>query len=252
MNTEYAEPMNFLLLHGRSHKGACYDYTAEYLLENGHAVYNPDLPISGEGHTYDTQAELAASIVRGLRNVVVAAHSRAGNVGPRVINRLMAMGHEDNVLCLDYICPSIPYALSQQHLAEYEPEKYHAGYMDTILDLSNGLTLLNPLTAPNFLYNNCPPERLEAAITDLRPHNIEDENVAPLSSHPAIPTNVYIGARDRVLSPSHIAFRSWNALGVEPQVRNWDHTPQYSYPEELARELMWTGAVALKERQEVQ
>lgn len=244
--------MNFLLLHGRGHRGSCYDYTeAAIKADNpGHGVFAPDLEISTEGKNFDTHAQQGIDAIDGLPRLVVGVHSRAGNIGPRIVNKLIELGRADDVLCLVYFCPSIPYAINQQHLAENEPPKYLDIYKDTIVDLSSSLTIFNPDRARQTLYNDCPAGRLDRAIDALRPHNIEDENVLPIMTHPDVPTHVYIGLHDRALNPNHIAYRSINALNVEPKTRRWDHTPQYSYPEELAQELIWCGRLAIKARQE--
>ena len=99
-----------------------------------------------------------------------------------------------------------------------------------------GKNRMNDDVALEFLYHDCPPERVDWALStrvDFYARRAMGE-LCPLTTWPCIPTTYIVCADDRTTSADwqRRAAREW--LGVEPIELPGGHCPHVSRPEALA------------------
>ena len=99
-----------------------------------------------------------------------------------------------------------------------------------------GKNPMNDNVALEFLYHDCPPERVDWALSTRLDFYAKRamEEPCPLTTWPSIPTTYIVCADDRTTSADwqRRAAREW--LGVEPIELPGGHCPHVSRPEALA------------------
>jgi hypothetical protein len=94
--------------------------------------------------------------------------------------------------------------------------------------------------AVEFVYHDCPPDRLEWVLsTRLVFYNkMALEEPCPLRGWPQIPSSYIMCADDRTITPAWQRKAARELLGVEPIELPGGHCPHASRPEELADTLV--------------
>jgi pimeloyl-ACP methyl ester carboxylesterase len=99
-----------------------------------------------------------------------------------------------------------------------------------------GKNTMEDNVALEFVFHDCPPERLEWALSTRVWFYAKRamEEPCPLRAWPAVPTTYIVCAADRTITPAwqRRAARDW--LGVEPVELLSGHCPNVSQPELLA------------------
>lgn len=230
----------FGLLHGSWHGAWCWDELEPRLLFGGYQAVPIELPNDTPGSTFEQCAEEAAYILNETvpgREVILVAHSRAANIAPRMIERVMARH-------IVYLCGSFEPATL--HSFDYErhvtmmPPKYSEAMCSAFEPDAWGMSTFNQDSAIDLFFHDCPTDIQQSATSQLG-WQYKSSEEAPLARWPdhAITPQTYIMATDdRVISPA------WSRYVVEEMLQiplieiDSGHSPFYSQPDKLAAVLI--------------
>jgi len=227
----------FVLVHGAWHGAWCWERVAALLRETGHRVFAPDLP----GHGADATPAWRVTLGRYARRVREAARESGGraiavghSMGGVVITQ--AAAQEPSLFAgLVYLCAFVPEP--GESLMTLARQDRDAKLRDAMV---NGIThsTVMPGRAADIFYGACSADAASAAVARLGPQ-------------PSLPAFQRV-AKPRGPQPprAYIECTDDRAIGValQRQMREragitrvatlaTDHSPFFSTPEALAKEL---------------
>ncbi|HSD25317.1 MAG TPA: alpha/beta hydrolase [Solirubrobacterales bacterium] len=212
----------FCLIHGAWHGPSCWDQLVPPLVERGHGVVVPDLPLHDPEAGYDERIRPAVEDLKHIdAPVVIVGHSQG-----TAYSSLLAAVRPDSVLV--HLCP---------RLGGFEPPPgapapFREGFPFPP-DRPDGTSVWDERAALDAMYPRLPPATAAALARRLRPMAMPDDPY-PLHSHPDNPTVVIYAAEDEFFEPAWERFMSRRLVGVEPIEIPGGHFPMAEDPEALA------------------
>ena len=225
---------SYCLIHSSGQGPEGWKLLVDELERRGHHVLTPALDVShaaDEGLVYHAETVVEALKRSGLQpsEVVGVAHSAGGMYLPLVADRWPLRR-------MVFLAALIPRpGLSVMDQCRADPSIFNPAWI--------GKNPMEDEVALEFVFHDCPPERLDWAMsTRVLFHAIRAmEEPCPLSAWPAVPTTYIVCAHDRTITPEwqRRAAREW--LRVEPIELPGGHCPNVSRPEMLAEVLDQLG-----------
>lgn len=220
----------FCLMHSSGQGPAGWKLLIDELEQRGHHALTPafHLDRTDEGLRFHAETIVEALNVSGLNpaEVVCVAHSAAGMYLPLVAERWRPR----QMVFLAAVVPRPGISFREQF--QTDPTFFNPAWI--------GKNPLDEAVAREFIFHDCPPERLEWALSTrvLFYAKRAMEEPCPLTIWPQVPTSYIVCAEDRTITPvwQRKAAREW--LGVEPIELPGGHAPNVSRPEALADVLM--------------
>lgn len=220
---------SYCLIHGSGQGPEGWKLLAEELERRGHRVLTPAFDLSRPD---DPLAWHAGTIVDALERsgekpeeVVCVAHSASGMYLPLIADRWRPR----RMVFLAALIPRPGTSIVEQFRAD--PSMFNPEWV--------GQNPTDDRVAVDFVFHDCPPERLEWALSTRIYFYARRalEEPCPLRTWPSIPSAYVACADDRTIAPAwqRRAAREW--LNVEATVLPGGHCPHVSRPEELARVL---------------
>jgi len=215
----------FGLVHGAWHAASCWEMLIEQLGALGGNAIAMDLPIGDPGATTSDYADVVVTALEGApADIVLVGHSLGAVVAPLVADRRPVGG-------LIYLCPVIrPPVRSACH-----------GRSSVIIHTTqrgDGTTELDPISARDVLYHDCPPEVAEWAVARLRAQRMLFDEVSPARAWPDLPTWVIGTSDDRAIDVENMVSQTRIQLGEVVHFLPGGHSPFLSRPKELAELMM--------------
>ena len=216
----------FCLIHGSGQGPEGWKLLVHELEQRGHSVLTPafHLDRTDEGAAWhaDTLAEALKSSGHEPADVVCVAHSASGMYLPLVAERWLPR----RMVFLAALIPRPGISIIDQHRAD--PSMFNPAWV--------GQNPMDDEVALEFVFHDCPPSRLEWALSTriyfYAKRTIEEP--CPLTTWPPVPATYVVCAEDRTITPAwqRRAAREW--LGVEPVELPGGHCPHVSQPGVLA------------------
>jgi pimeloyl-ACP methyl ester carboxylesterase len=221
------EPMTtFCLIHGSGQGPQGWKLLVEELERRGHRALTPafDLSRTGEGAAWhaETLVEALKSCGQEPAEVVCVAHSASGMYLPLVAERWRPR----RMVFLAAVVPRPGISIIEQFRAD--PSMFNPAWV--------GQNPMDDRVALEFVFHDCPPARLEWALSTrvyfYAKRAIEEP--CPLAAWPSVSASYIACADDRTLAPAwqRMVAREW--LAVEPVVLPGGHCPHVGRPEALA------------------
>jgi pimeloyl-ACP methyl ester carboxylesterase len=216
----------FFLIHGSGQGPAGWKLLVDQLEGRGHRVLTPALDVTraDESLAWHTATLVEALDRSGVppSELVMLAHSAGGMYLPLVAERRRPR----RMVFLAAAIPRPGVSLRQQFRAD--PSMMNPAWV--------GQNPMDDKIALEFVFHDCPPERLEWALSTrvfFYARRAMDEP-CPLRSWPAVPASYIVCAEDRTITPTwqRRAAREW--LGISPVELPGGHSPHVSRPERLA------------------
>jgi pimeloyl-ACP methyl ester carboxylesterase len=214
---------SFCLVHGSTQSPQGWDLLVSELESRGHHSICVDLPANEPQASATRYAAVIGRALNGESNAIVVAHSASGLFLPLVpdyapVGRLVYLGA---VLPL----PGASFFSQFQN----NPGMYRPGFAgkDPTKD---------PAIAREYLFHDCPPERLEWALSTLRLMFAKQAilEVSPLEKWPDVPSSYISCTEDRALDPAWWERASEERLHTRSIRIEASHAPHVSRPVELA------------------
>ena len=219
----------FGLVHGAWHAASCWDMLIEQLDALGGNAMAMDLPISDPRATASDYADVVVTALEGApADTVLLGHSLGAAVAHLVAGRRPIGG-------LIYLCPVLG---PPDRLASH-------GRPPMIIPATrraDGTTELDPASARDMLYHDCPPEVAAWAVARLRSQRMLFDEVPPARKWPDLPAWVIGTSDDRAIDPENLMSQARIQLGEVVHFLPGGHSPFLSRPAELAKLMM--GLVA--------
>jgi hypothetical protein len=201
----------------------------EELERRGDSVLTPAFDVSrtDEGLVYHAETIVNALRGSGFRpgDVVLVAHSAAGMYLPLVAERWPPR----RMVFLAAVVPRPGLSFADQFRAD--PAMFNPAW--------TGKNPAGDDVALEFLFHDCPPDRLDWALSTrvLFYAKRAIQEPCPLKVWPSVPAVYIVCAEDRTITPAwqRKAAREW--LGVEPIELPGGHAPNVGRPEVLAEVL---------------
>jgi pimeloyl-ACP methyl ester carboxylesterase len=230
----------FILVHGASHGGWCWEKVQPLLEAHGHKVCAPDLPGLGKDHTPPANVTLADNVEKISRlldkmeePVVLVGHALGG-----VTISQTAEARRRKIKALVYVCGLMPPSgMASRELTAGDPDMLFRRSREVSPD---GLTYtFARATLPTLFYEDVSPEDRYRAMERLRPQPIS------ISTTPLTLTDERYGSVPRW----YIECTYDNSVRIARQramvktlpckviTMECGHTPFYSQPEELVGHL---------------
>jgi hypothetical protein len=192
----------------------------------GHQVFTPAMRFEETGAGAAAHAEWLVEEIRSadpaLGDLVCVAHSASGMYLPLVAERLSPR----LMVFLAALIPRPGVSIVEQHRAD--PSMFNPEWI--------GKNSMVDEVALHFVYHDCPPGRLQWALSTRKVFYAKRamEEPCPLAVWPDVPAAYIVCTDDRILSPAwqRRASREW--LGVEGVEIPGGHCPYVSRPEHLA------------------
>jgi len=229
---------HFILIHGASHGGWCWEKVTPLLKAHGHSVVAPDLPGSGEDRTPLNQIDLPAYVKRVL-TAVDAAPSKPVLVGHSMGGVSITEAGEarsDKIGCLVFLTAMMPgNGQFAREISAREPDSLLSRSLEIAQD---GLSYTyKRANVPTLFYNDCTPEDMYSATKRLRimPRNVTMTPVATTAERYGSLKRVYIECTlDRAI-PINLQRYMQRALPPDRVITmETGHSPFLSAPDELA------------------
>ena len=219
----------FFLIHSSGQGPEGYRLLVEQLERRGHRMHVPPLDVdrADESLTWHAEELVKALDRSGIdpSKVVMVAHSAGGMYLPVVAERRPPA----RMVFLAAAVPRPGVSLREQFRSD--PSMMNPAWV--------GQNPTDDQVALDFVFHDCPPERLEWALSTrvLFYARRAMEEPCPLMAWPAVPASYIVCAEDRTITPAwqRRAAREW--LGVEPIELPGGHSPNVSRPELLAEVL---------------
>ncbi len=216
----------FCLIHSSGQGPDGWKLLVQELERRGHRALTPALRVdrSDEGLAWHAETVVEALERFGLPSteVVCVAHSASGMYLPLVADRWPPR----RMVFLAAAVPRPGRSAMDQFRAD--PSMFNPAWI--------GKNTMEDNVALEFVFHDCPPERLDWALSTRVWFYAKRamEEPCPLSAWPAVPTSYIVCAEDRTITPAwqRRAAREW--LGVEPVELPSGHCPHVSQPELLA------------------
>lgn len=224
----------FLLLHGGQHGGWCWQRVERLLQDAGHRTFAPDLPMANaDAGARDWACHAASDVARGVRGVVVVAHSLSGLALPLVPEFLPV----ERLVALSALLP--------------QPNMSFAEYSATA-DGADALLLQSTPAGPgeevrgagttwdtyrDFYVHDCTEEDGRWAWEQLGPRSLTPLlEAATIAAWPSVPTTSIVMSGDRIVNPSW-SRRTAQKIGANVIELEGGHSPFLANPERLAKTL---------------
>jgi pimeloyl-ACP methyl ester carboxylesterase len=219
----------FFLIHSSGQGPEGWKLLRLELEQRGHHVLTPALHLdrTEEGAAWhaDTLVEVLKGSGHDPADVVCVAHSASGMYLPLVGERWRPR----RMVFLAAVVPRPGISILDQFRAD--PSMLNPAWV--------GKNPLEDAVALEFCFHDCPPSRLEWALSTRIYFYAKRamEEACPLTSWPAVPASYIACAEDRTITPGwqRRTAREW--LGVEAVELASGHCPNVSRPEELAEVL---------------
>ena len=216
----------FCLMHSSGQGPSGWKLLTEELAARGHDTITPAFRASesdkgAEWHAHALVEELRQTGHRPS-DVVCVAHSAGGMFLPV----LASIWPPRQMVFLAALVPRPGISIIDQFRAD--PSMFNAAWV--------GKDPLNDDIALEFIYHDCPPDRVEWALSTRRGFYARRamEEPCPLTVWPSVPSAYIVCRDDRTISPAwqRMAAREW--LGVAPVELPGGHCPNVSRPDALA------------------
>jgi pimeloyl-ACP methyl ester carboxylesterase len=216
----------FFLIHSSGQGPEGYRLLKEELEVRGHRFLAPAMDVN---RADESLAWHAGTLVRALdrsgvppSEVVLVAHSAGGMYLPLVAERRPPR----RMVFLAAAIPRPGVSLREQFQAD--PSMMNPAWV--------GQNPMDEKVAIDFVFHDCPAERLEWALSTrvlFYARRAMDEP-CPLRAWPAVPASYIVCAEDRTITPAWQRRAARELLGVEPIELPGGHSPNVSRPELLA------------------
>jgi pimeloyl-ACP methyl ester carboxylesterase len=241
---------HFILIHGASHGGWCWEKVVPLLKQHGHTVVTPDMPGGGADQTPTHKIDLPLYAKRVI-DLIDAAPSKPVLVGHSMGGISIteaAEARSDKIACLVFLCALMP--VNGQYAREITARE-PGSLVARSLEMSNdGLTYTyKKSNIPTLFYNDCTPEDIFRATERLRPmpRAIAMTAVHHSPEHYGKVKRVYIECtRDQAIT---IELQRYMVKTLPPNkviAMETGHSPFISAPEALAKNFediaTWAGA----------
>ena len=217
----------FGLVHGAYHGGACWDLLGRELTARGHEAIAMDLPCDDPDAGIEAYASAVLDALSDAPDdVVVVGHSMGGLTIPIVAARrpvarlvfLAALVPEPGKNLGDVLRPG-----------DINPEMTTAG-----VDNGNGTASMPADAARRLFYEDCAPDLVEWAVSELRPQGWKASgDPLPLSTWPDVPCTYIACTDDRTLTIGYQRELA-KAHGMDLIEIPGSHSPFVARPAELA------------------
>jgi pimeloyl-ACP methyl ester carboxylesterase len=216
----------YCLIHSSGQGPDGWKLVVQELERRGHRVLTPAFCVdrSDEGQLWHTQTLVDAFERSGLppRDVIWVAHSAGGMYLPLVAERWPTRR-------MVFLAAAVPRpGVSMRDVFRSDPSMFNPAWI--------GQNPMDEGVALEFVFHDCPPERLDWALSTRVYFYAKRamEEPCPLSSWPAVPASYIVCTDDRTITPAwqRKVAREW--LGVEPIEIPGGHCPNVSRPEVLA------------------
>ncbi|MBI1765876.1 MAG: alpha/beta hydrolase [Acidobacteria bacterium] len=219
-------PTTFCLMHSSGQGPAGWQLLVDELERRGHRALTPAFRLD---KTDEGLAFHAETIVQALNDaghdpadVVCVAHSAAGMYLPLVVERWRPR----RMVFLAALVPRPGLSVREQF--QSDPTMFNPAWVGQNPNDDN--------VALEFVFHDCPPERLEWAMSTRVFFYAKRAmgEPCPLTAWPQVPASYIVCTEDRTITPAwqRKAAREW--LGVEPIEIPGGHCPNVSRPELLA------------------
>lgn len=240
---------HFILIHGASHGGWCWDKVVKLLEADGHSVVAPDLPGAGNDRTHLSDIDLPLYVKRVVAAIdaapakpVLVGHSMGG-----VSITEAAEARADKLACLVFLTAMMP--ANGQYAREISA-RLPGSLLSRSLELANdGISYTyKKANAPTLFYNDCSPEDAYAAMQRLRPmpRNVTMTPVHTTAGRFGRVKRVYIECTLDQAIPLELQRSMEKALPPDRTIiMQTGHSPFLSAPAELTSHLediaSWAG-----------
>jgi pimeloyl-ACP methyl ester carboxylesterase len=219
--------MTFWLIHGAWHDEACWQWLSPVLVEAGHEVVTPRLPIDDAEMQLADYADAVLAQVGVVASPVIVGHSMSSDVAAILGGRVEGAR-------VVYLCPRM--AIFEPR--DGEPETFWETSFDGVVEDSAGRSFWPIDAAVKGLYRAIDPEIAEGLARRLRPQANARQVAAPISRVPRVPSTFIYSVGDEIFPPEWSRWAAQNLVGVEPIEMAGGHFPMVERPAELAALLL--------------
>jgi pimeloyl-ACP methyl ester carboxylesterase len=216
----------YCLIHGSGQGPDGWKLLVHELEWRGHRVLTPAFQVSktDEGLAWHAETIVQALDHSSLKpaDVVCVAHSASGMYLPLIADRWSPR----RMVFLAALVPRPGMSIIEQFRAD--PSMFNPAWV--------GQNPLEDKVALDFVFHDCPSERLEWALSTRIMFYAKRaiEEPCPLRAWPAVPSAYVVCADDRTIMPAWQRKAARELLGVEPVELPGGHSPHVSRPEALA------------------
>ena len=216
----------YCLIHGSGQGPVGWMLLAEELNRRGHGVLTPAFQVSrtDEGLSWHVETIVNALGNSGMNpaDVVCVAHSASGMYLPLIAERWSPR----RMVFLAAVVPRPDVSVIEQYRAD--PSMFNPAWV--------GQNPLEDKVALDFVYHDCPADRLDWALSTRLVFYAKRamEEPCPLRVWPAIPSTYVVCSDDRTITPAWQRKAARELLGVEPVELPGGHCPHVSRPDALA------------------
>jgi len=216
----------YCLIHGSGQGPDGWRLLAHELQRRGHRVLTPAFQVSRaeEGAAWHAQTIVNALDRSGMNpaDVVCVAHSASGMYLPLIAERWSPR----RMVFLAAVVPRPGVSIIEQYRAD--PSMFNPAWV--------GQNPLEDRVALDFVYHDCPPDRLDWALSTRLVFYAKRAMNEPCSlrSWPAVPSTYVVCSDDRTITPAWQRKAARELLGVEPIELPGGHCPHVSRPDALA------------------
>lgn len=211
----------FCLIHGAWHEPSCWDELTPKLMERGHQVLTPDLPLQDPGAGFDERVRPALDEVEGVEGpLVVVGHSQG-----TTYSTLVAAAKPDALLV--HLCPR----LGGFEPPPEAPDPYQEGIQWP--EVRDGVSSWDEGAAMRFMYARVPEPRATMLAGRLRPMAMPQGDY-PLDAPPENETVLIYADEDEFFRPDFERFMARELFGIEPIEISGGHFPMAEDPDALA------------------
>ena len=217
----------YCLIHGSGQGPDGWKLLARELERLGHGVLTPAFEVSrtDEGLAWHAETIVQALDRSGLNptDVVCVAHSASGMYLPLIAERWSPR----RMVFLAAVVPRPGVSFIEQF--RRDPSMFNPAWV--------GQNPLDDKVALDFVYHDCPPDRLDWAMSTRIMFYAKRaiEEPCPLRAWPSVPCAYIVCADDRTITPTWQRKAARELLGVEPVELPGGHCPHVSRPEALAK-----------------
>lgn len=211
----------FCLIHGAWHEPSCWDELAPQLMERGHRVVVPDLPLQEPAAGFDERIAPALRAIEGIDHaLVIVGHSQGTSY-----SSLVAAANPNAMLV--HLCPRLG---GLEPPGAPDPFREGIPWPDARAD---GATAWDGDAAVRFMYGRVPEPRASMLAGRLRPMAMPRDDY-PLDGPPVNRTALIYAAQDEFFEPEFERFMAEAVFGVEPIEIPGGHFPMAEDPAALA------------------
>jgi pimeloyl-ACP methyl ester carboxylesterase len=219
----------YCLIHGSGQGPDGWKLLVRELEQRGHRVLTPAFQVSrtDEGLAWHADTIVQALNRSGLypADVVCVAHSASGMYLPLIAERWSPR----RMVFLAAVVPQPSVSIVEQFRAD--PSMFNPAWV--------GQNPLDDKVALDFVYHDCPPDRLDWAFSTRLVFYTKCalEEPCPLRAWPSVPSAYIVCSDDRTITPGWQRKAARELLGVEPVELPGGHCPHVNRPEALTEAL---------------